>query len=224
MAQKLLTIAIDGPAGAGKSTIAKGIAKQLGIVYMDTGAMYRAMGLKAKRLGTDPDDWETVAKLKDNTTISISHNNSGQLVYLDGEDVTNLIRTADISNYASKVSAVPAIRMFMVSLQQDIAKGISVCMDGRDIGTFVLPNANVKVFLTASVDERARRRYQELLNKGEAVAYCDVRADIIQRDRQDTMREFAPLKQAEDAHVIDTTGMNVEQVISEIIALTESYR
>lgn len=215
-----ITIAIDGPAGAGKSTIAKAVSRELGIIYLDTGAMYRTVALKAMREGVDYRDGEGLARLVSNMNIRIEFAKDGQKIFLEGEDVTDLIRTPEISMGASQVSAVPAVRMKMVELQREIAAGDSVVMDGRDIGTFVLPGATLKIFLTATIEERAARRYKEMAGKGIAQSNLEeVRRDMESRDLQDSTRAFAPLKKAEDAVEIDTTGMEIQRVADEIISL-----
>jgi len=212
-----INIAIDGPAGAGKSTIAKIIAESLKITYLDTGAMYRAVALKAIRNGIDTKDEDSLVKMLEDTDISISYEQNNQIVYLDGEDVTKQIRTPDVSIGASNVAVVPQVRIKMVELQRKIAEERSVVMDGRDIGTYVLPNADVKIFLTASVEVRARRRYNELLEKGtNNISYDDVLKDVIYRDKNDSSRDFAPLKKAEDAIEIDTTELNIDEVVEKI--------
>ncbi|MBQ1977491.1 MAG: (d)CMP kinase, partial [Ruminococcus sp.] len=181
-----IAIAIDGPAGAGKSTIAKAAAKHLGFIYVDTGAMYRAIGLNCLRNGIDPTDAQAVTALLADTKVSLARDEQkNQLVILNGEDVSGFIRTPEVSMAASRASAIPEVRAFLLSLQRDMAKEYDVIMDGRDIGTVVLPDAKVKIFLTASAEIRARRRYDELIEKGEDVKYEDVLADVIERDNND---------------------------------------
>lgn len=214
-----INIAIDGPAGAGKSTIAKQVSKALGIIYIDTGAMYRAVALKAIREGINTNDREMLSQLVKNIDIEIRHIGMEQHIFLDGEDVTSKIRTPEISIGASNVAAIPEVRIKMVELQRNIAAGNSVVMDGRDIGTYVLPDAELKIFLTASADERARRRYQEQIEKGMAdISFDEVKKDIEYRDKNDAGRDFAPLAKAADAIEIDTTSMTVEQVAEKIIS------
>lgn len=216
---KGIAIAIDGPAGAGKSTVAKIISKNLGILYLDTGAMYRAAALKAIRLGISTKCAQELADMIRNVDIRIEYKGSEQRVLLDGVDVTNDIRTPEAGIGASDVSAVPAVRLKLVELQRDIAGKNDVVMDGRDIGTYVLPDARYKFFLTATVEERAKRRYLELLSKGmDNVSFEDVQKDIRYRDHNDSSRAFAPLKKAEDAVEIDTTGMDAESVAKKILA------
>lgn len=210
-------IALDGPSGSGKSTVAKSIAKRLGILYLDTGAMYRAVGLNALMCGVDTRDWKSVEKVLEKTDVRVAYADSGQRIYLNGEDVTDKIRTPEVSRAASDVSAVPAVRLAMVELQREIAKSASVVMDGRDIGTYVLPNAKYKFFLTAAPEERARRRHAELEAKGLICSYEDVLREMLERDKNDSSRELAPLKKAGDAELVDTTNMTVEQVIEHII-------
>ena len=219
---EFINIAIDGPAGAGKSTIAKQVAKMLGILYLDTGAMYRAVALKAIREGIDTLDWVEVAHISENIDIDIVYDESGvQKVILDGEDVSSLIRTQEVSKGSSDVSAVPSVRIKLVELQRKIAEKNSVIMDGRDIGTYVLPNANTKIFLTASVDERAKRRYKEMYENDNKHTFDDVKKDIEYRDNNDSSREFAPLSVAADAILIDTTGISIDEVMKKIIKIIE---
>ena len=206
-----MIIAIDGPAGAGKSTIAKLLAKKLGILYLDTGAMYRAVGLKAVENGVDISDEDAVKKMLDSTTVDVKICDSVQRVYLDGQDVTGRIREHRVSKAASDISAVPCVRYKMVELQREIASRCDTVLDGRDIGTFVLPNAEYKIFLTASVAERARRRYEELKAKGEDCTLESITADIEKRDYNDSHRALAPLRKADDAVEIDTTDLTIER-------------
>jgi len=214
-----LTIAIDGPAGAGKSTVARLLAKRMGILYLDTGAMYRAMGLKVLERGRDPRKPEDVIPLLPDTDISVQLDEEGQKVLLDGRDVTDEIRTRRISNAASDVGTIPEVRQKLVEIQRQIAKKVPIVMDGRDIGTYVLPNADLKIFLTASPEERARRRWKELMEKGIKSDYDSVLQEIIQRDANDSNRSFAPLQKAEDAVLIDTTNKSIDQVIEELVCL-----
>lgn len=217
-----MIIAIDGPAGAGKSTIAKLIAKQLGLVYIDTGAMYRAVGLKAKRNNIACSEQEKIEEMLKNTEVELKNENGATAVYLDGENVSTEIRLPEISRMASDISAVPAVRYAMVEMQRSMANKTDTILDGRDIGTFVLPNADVKIFLTASVEERAERRYKELIARGENVKREDVRSDIEKRDYNDSHRALAPLKKADDATEVDTTGMTIDQVCEKIISLVRN--
>lgn len=217
-----MIIAIDGPAGAGKSTIAKLIAKQLGLVYIDTGAMYRAVGLKAKRNNIACSEQEKIAEMLKNTEVELKNENGATAVYLDGENVSTEIRLPEISRMASDISAVPVVRYAMVEMQRSMANKTDTILDGRDIGTFVLPNADVKIFLTASVEERAERRYKELIARGENVKREDVRSDIEKRDYNDSHRALAPLKKADDATEVDTTGMTINQVCEKIISLVRN--
>ena len=205
-------IAIDGPSGAGKSTLAKFIAAQLNYLYVDTGAIYRTVGLYAKRNNVDPQNGPAVAALLDSIHIDMKYGDDGlQHMYLNGEDVTAAIRQHEISKYASDVSAIPQVRAFLLDMQRSFARTNHVVMDGRDIGTVVLPNAQVKVYLTADPEDRARRRYDELLQRGQQADYETVLKDLIQRDYNDSHRAIAPLKQAEDALLLDTTGNTLEQ-------------
>lgn len=214
-------IAIDGPSGAGKSTISKQIAKRLGFVYIDTGAMYRACALACLRANINPKTNPADASaLVDSVQLDLSYGADGtQLIFLNGEDVSGLIRTPEVSIGASDVSAIPAVRIRMVELQQELASRRNVIMDGRDIGTHVLPDANVKIFLTASAEDRAQRRYEELRQRGEQVEYDDVLRDMRYRDQNDSSRAFAPLTAAPDAIVADTTGNTLEQSIAQIYQL-----
>lgn len=210
-------IAIDGPAGAGKSSISKKVAKALGYIYIDTGAMYRTVGLKAVRCGIDTKDSEGVASILPTLDIDIRHEGVEQHIFLDGENVSDQIRTPEISMAASNVSAIPAVRVALVDFQRKLAENHDVVMDGRDIGSFVLPDAEVKIFLTASVDARAERRYKELLEKGETVDFEAVREDMILRDKQDSTRAVSPLVVAEGATVIDTSKLNFEESVNAVI-------
>jgi len=215
-----ISVAIDGPAGAGKSTIAKNIAKKKNFIYLDTGAMYRACALKAIRNNIDCNDSDLVTKMLDSTDINIKFENGLQQVYVDGDNVTPLIRTPEVSKGASDISAIHSVRLKMVEIQRSIAKDKNVILDGRDIGTFVLPEAEIKIFLTASIEERAKRRYLELIDKGmEDVSFEEVINDIKYRDLNDSSRDFAPLKKAEDAIEIDTTSKSIEEVEEDIIAI-----
>lgn len=219
---KTFSIAIDGPAGAGKSSVAKAVAAALGAHTIDTGAMYRAMGLYMLRRGVDVRDAAAVTARADEPVITIGHDGDGrQITYLDGEDVSGVIRSPECSAASSAVSAVPAVRARMVALQRDIARGISLVMDGRDIGTTVLPDATVKIFLTATPEERARRRVGEYEKKGESADYEEILREIIARDYQDSHREVSPLAQAEDAVLLDTSDMNIDQVIESILRIAK---
>lgn len=205
------SIAIDGPSGAGKSTLAKALAKELNFLYVDTGAIYRTLGLSVYRCGMNPSDAVAVAEMLPRLKIEMGYGEDGlQHMHLDGEDVTTAIRQHEISDYASKVSAIPAVRAFLLEMQRKLARENDVIMDGRDIGTVVLPDADLKIYLTADAEDRANRRYLELLQRGQQTDYETVLRDVIQRDRQDTEREAAPLRQAEDAVLVDTTGVDLE--------------
>ena len=214
-------IAIDGPAGAGKSTIAKLVAKQEKLVYVDTGAMYRAMGIYFSRLGADPADEAAITAQVDGADITIKYENDAQQVCLNDENVTGLLRTEEAGNMASKVSKNGAVRKKMVELQQKLAQTTAVVMDGRDIGTVVLPDALLKIYLTASVEVRAMRRYKELVEKGEQCDLKAIEADIAERDHQDMTREISPLKQADDAVLVDSSCMTIEEVVK---AITDLYK
>ena len=209
----MINIAIDGPAGAGKSTIARSLAAKLGFIYVDTGALYRAVGVNAMRKGMDTKNAEQVTSILGDTKVSLRFVDGEQRVFLGDEDVSLAIRTPEASMAASNVSAIPAVREFLFDLQRNIAKENDCLMDGRDIGTVVLPEAQVKIFLTASAEVRAKRRYDELLAKGMKAEYNDVLEEMIQRDYQDSHRAIAPLKQADDAVLVDTSEMNLEQVL-----------
>jgi len=217
----IFSIAIDGPAGAGKSTIAKAVAKKLGAMYLDTGAMYRTVGLYFSRKGVEKDT-ETVAKLAHDMDIEVKFEGSVQRMYLDGEDVTDFIRSPEASMAASAVSAVPEVRKRLVRLQQDTAKGVSIVMDGRDIGTVVLPDATLKLFVTATAEARAMRRYNDLRAAGLLPKFHDVLDELVERDYNDSHRSTTPLMRAEDAHLLDTTNMTIAQVISEVERLLKA--
>lgn len=212
-------IAIDGPAGAGKSTIAKKIAKKMDFIYVDTGAMYRAMALYLIRKGISPADTEKITEVCREADISIEYRDGEQVVLLDGENVNAFLRTEEVGNMASRSSAVPAVREKLVELQQKLAAKADVVMDGRDIGTVVLPEADVKVYLTASSAVRAKRRYLELQEKGGEPDIQKIEQDIIDRDYRDMHREHSPLRQAEDAVLVDTSDMTIEEVVERITAL-----
>lgn len=205
-----INVAIDGPAGAGKSTIARAAAKELGFIYVDTGALYRTVGLYSIRKGFDTKDAEKVISTLGDIKITLGFKDGEQRVYLNGEDVSEAIRTPEASMGASNVSAIPKVREFLFDLQKNIAKENDCLMDGRDIGTVVLPDAQVKIFLTASPETRAKRRYDELVAKGSDVKYEDVLDDLIKRDYQDTHREIAPLKVADDAVLVDTSDLTFD--------------
>ena len=214
---KTYSIAIDGPAGAGKSTIAKRLAKELGYYYVDTGAIYRTVAYFMDLLGVSPKDVDGVERYIDELTIGIEYDDDGlQHMIMNGMDVTGEIRTQDISQKASLVSAHGVVRGVLLDMQRDVAKQHNVIMDGRDIGTVVLPNANVKIFLTASAEVRAKRRTEELLAKGQKAEYETILKEIQQRDYQDTHREIAPLKMAKDSIKVDTSDMDIDQVVAEI--------
>lgn len=214
-------IAIDGPAGAGKSTIAKTLAKQMGYVYVDTGAMYRAMAYYFLQQGIEGDDEERVTAAVDGADVTIRYENDAQQVFLNGENITGSLRTEQVGIMASKTSVYPAVRTKLVALQQKLAKTTDVIMDGRDIGTCVLPDAQVKIYLTASVETRAKRRYDELVEKGEAADLERIAADIKDRDYRDMHREMSPLKQAKDAVLVDSSEMNIDEVVAKITAIVK---
>ena len=212
---KILRIAVDGPSGAGKSTIAKAVAKKLNIDYIDTGAMYRAVGYKMLQEGVALTDIEGLQAMLDDTEIDFSQGN----IYLDGEIVNDVIRTQEISKQASDCSAIGIVRKKLVDLQQKMGESKSVIMDGRDIGTVVFPDAEFKFYVTASAEERARRRYEELIAKGQEVNYDQVLIDINTRDHNDSTREITPLRKADDAVEVDTTDMGIEEVVTHICGL-----
>ncbi len=218
-----MQIAIDGPSGAGKSTLAKSLAKSLGFIYIDTGAMYRSIGLYALRKGIDiPKEPDAVSAILDEVNLSIRHIDGLQHIFLNGEDVSDEIRKPEVSIAASNVAVIPAVRLKLVDLQRLLADKNNVIMDGRDIGTYVLPNADVKIFLTASAEDRAMRRFEELKQKGTATTYEEVLADMKFRDANDSSRDFAPLKPAEDAVLLDTTGNTLEQSVAQMSELVQS--
>ncbi|MCI8880342.1 MAG: (d)CMP kinase [Clostridiaceae bacterium] len=216
---KRFAAALDGPSGAGKSTVAKAAAARLGILYVDTGAMYRAVGLAVLRRGIGEDDAAGIEQVLPEITVTLRHGPDGQRVFLSGEDVSDAIRNDRVAQYASKCSAVPAVRAFLLDAQRALARENSVIMDGRDIGTVVLPDAEVKIFLTASVEARAQRRYHELQERGQDVTLEGVRADIERRDSQDRNRPIAPLRQAGDAVLLDTSSMTLEASIDAVLRL-----
>ena len=219
-----MKIAIDGPAGAGKSTISKAVAENLGYIYIDTGAMYRSVGLAALDAGLNPKSEQDVISILDGITIDIKNEDGAPAFYLNGENVTKRIREDKVSMAASDVAVIPAVRLKLVELQRKLAEKADVVMDGRDIGTYVLPDAELKIFLTATVRERAMRRYKELIAKGAEVELETVEADIAARDKNDSEREFAPLRQADDAVLVDTTGLSIQEVIAAIHELVEKRR
>lgn len=216
---KSFNLAIDGPAGAGKSTIAKRIAKQLGFIYVDTGAMYRAMALYFLRNHIDSSESNKIEEACKSVVVTIEYKDGEQLVVLNGENVNSYIRTEEVGNMASTTSVNKAVRLKLVELQQKLAEKENVVMDGRDIGTYVLPNADVKIYLTASSKERARRRWAELRDKGIEADIDEIEKDIVERDNRDMTREFAPLKQAEDALYLDSSEMTIDEVVDQIISL-----
>lgn len=212
-------IAVDGPAGAGKSTIAKLIAKKMNLIYVDTGAMYRAMALHMLKNGIDIADDAAVIAECINADITIKYEDGVQVVYLNGENINAFLRTEEVGNAASKTSVLPEVRARLLELQQSLAKSSDCIMDGRDIGTCVLPNADVKIYLTASSAVRAKRRYDELVAKGETCDIAKIQADIEERDYRDMNREVSPLKQAEDAVLVDSSYMTIEEVVEKIVSI-----
>ncbi|MCC5909878.1 MAG: (d)CMP kinase [Clostridiaceae bacterium] len=212
---KNLQIAIDGPAGAGKSTIAKRLAESLQITYIDTGAMYRALTLKALKEKIDVEDTEKIIKLAQKTNIVFSKN----IVYIDNSSVEEEIRSYEVTENVSYIAKIPEVRRILMKLQKKMAENDNVVMDGRDIGTHVLPNASIKIFLTASVEERAQRRYYQLLEKGHKINLKEIENSIEERDKIDSERKYAPLVQAEDAIILDTTGLTIDEVVKKIINL-----
>ena len=212
-------VALDGPAGAGKSTVAKAVAKNLEILYVDTGALYRSLALFAINNNVSCSDEENVLKILDKANVELKYVDKVQRVFLNGEDVSEKIRTPEISMGASDISAIPAVRQFLLDLQRKIARENSVIMDGRDIGTVILPDAEVKIFITASAEIRAKRRYDELIEKGQDVVYEDVLKDVIERDYNDSHRKIAPLKQADDAILLDTSSLSLDESIDAVIEI-----
>lgn len=209
-------VAIDGPAGAGKSTVAKRVAKEMGFIYVDTGAMYRAMAVYFLKQGLKPEEADKIAEAAKGANVSIAYEDGVQQVYLNGENVTSLLRTEEVGNMASVSSAIKEVRAQIFDLQRELAKAKDVVMDGRDIGTNILPNADVKVYLTASVETRANRRFLELQEKGVACDLAEIAHDIEERDTRDMNREIAPLKQADDAVLVDSSYMTIEEVVDAI--------
>ena len=212
-------VAIDGPAGAGKSTIAKLVAKEKGYIYVDTGAMYRGLAIHFLDKGIQPQETEKVIEACKDAEVTIAYEDAVQHVYLNGKDISSRLRNEEVGNMASVTSAIPEVRKKLLELQQNLAKTQNVIMDGRDIGTCVLPHADVKVYLTASVETRAKRRYQELQEKGEDCNLEEIAHDIEERDRRDMTREIAPLKQAEDAILVDSSNMTIAEVVKTIVDL-----
>ena len=209
-------VAIDGPAGAGKSTKAKLVAKEKGYIYVDTGAMYRGLAIHFLNRGIDPEDRDAVAEACRDAEVTIGYEDGVQQIYLNGENVTSMLRTEETGNMASKTSAIPEVREKLLELQRSLAREKDVIMDGRDIGTNILPDADVKIYLTASVETRARRRYDELREKGEDCSLEEISRDIKERDERDMTREIAPLKKADDAVLVDSSDMTIQQVVDEI--------
>jgi len=222
MSEKVFAVAIDGPAGAGKSTIAKSLSKKLGVIYVDTGAMYRAMALYLIREGVSASDAAAISSKCNTADISIRFENGEQQVVLNGENVNGFIRTEEVGNMASSSSPNPGVRKKLVELQRKLASEKSVVMDGRDIGTVVLPDAKVKIYLTASSAVRAKRRYDELTAKGETCDLAKIEADIIERDHRDMSREISPLKQADDAVLVDTSDMTIDEVENRLMEIVRS--
>lgn len=219
--EKIINIAIDGPGGAGKSTISKAVAKKLDILYVDTGSLYRTIGLFVKQKNIDPKDALAVASVLDEISIEVKYENGTQVNYLNGINHGDAIRTPEMSMYASDVSKIPEVRAFLLETQKQIARSTSVIMDGRDIGTVILPNADVKIFLTASAECRAMRRYKELCERGQNVRYEDVLLEMNERDEQDSSRKIAPAKPAEDAILLDTTTFDFNQSVNAILEIIE---
>lgn len=220
--EKIINIAIDGPGGAGKSTISKTVAKKLDILYVDTGSLYRTIGLFVKLKGVNPKDASAVAAILPEISIEVKYENGAQVNYLNGVNHGEAIRTPEMSMYASDVSAIPAVRSFLLETQKQIAKTNSVIMDGRDIGTVILPNADVKIFLTASEECRAMRRYNELIERGQSVTYEQVLSEMNERDTQDSSRKIAPAKPADDAIILDTTGFEFEDSVNAILEIIKN--
>lgn len=220
----MIRIAIDGPGGAGKSSLAKAIAKELSIVYVDTGALYRTIGLFMLNNGVDPKDAEGVCARLNDFTLEMKFVDGKQIILLNGNDVGDTIRTPEVSMAASAVSAIPAVREFLLSTQRSIAEKNSVIMDGRDIGTVILPNAEIKIFLTASPEARAKRRFDELIAKGKTVTYEQVYSEMVERDTNDSTRAVAPCVQAKDAILLDNSDLTAEQTVTEVLNIIENYK
>jgi len=218
---KKISIAIDGPAGSGKSTTAKLVAKELGLQYIDTGAMYRAVALKVLKTNTNPDDVDKISKLVKNIDIRFKNENNEQRIFLDNEDVTELIRAPEVTNLSSPISALQPVREAMVALQKNYGKNGGVVMEGRDIGTVVMPQAEVKIFLIASLYERTKRRHLELQAKGIEKDFYELEKEILARDVRDTTREISPLTKAQDAIEIDTTNLSVEEQVKRIVSIAK---
>jgi len=224
MNKKRLVIAIDGPSGAGKSTTARLLAERLGYIYIDTGAMYRAVGWKTRREGIDPEDEEKLEDLCRRTEVAIKQDNSDPRFYVDGQDVTGELRTPEMGMTASAVSKSPSVRARLLTLQRELGKNGGVVMDGRDIGTVVFPGADVKFYLDAGAEERGRRRHRELREKGMDVELGRITRELADRDRQDSGRSLAPLRRADDALLIDTTSMNIDEVVNAMMAYIEKMK
>ncbi len=216
-------IAIDGPSGAGKSTLSRAIAKEIGFIYVDTGALYRAVGFFAYQSKINADNKDAIAGMLSNIEIDLKFLHDEQRVFLNGKDVSDNIRMHIVSDFASKVGAVTQVRDFLLDMQRRLAEKYDVVMDGRDIGTVVLPHAQLKIYLTASAHDRAQRRYKELLEKGQSVSFDKILADVIERDKRDMSREIAPLKIADDAVVVDTTGKTFEQSLDLLTRLIKEH-
>ena len=217
----MFKIAIDGPSGAGKSSVAKALSKKIGIVYVDTGALYRTVGYYIRSVGADPKSAEQVTPHLKDINIEVKYENGSQYVYLNGENLGDKIREPEISMYASAVSAIPAVRAFLLETQKSVARANNVVMDGRDIGTVILPDAEVKIFLTASVECRAKRRVLELAEKGMDAKYEDVLAEMIERDNNDKNRDVAPAIPAEDAVILDNSDLTMEETLDKIIEIAK---
>ena len=212
-------VAVDGPAGAGKSTIAKLVAKKMGYIYVDTGAMYRGLAIHFLKKGIDPEEKEAVVEACRDAEVTIGYESGVQQIYLNGENVTDMLRTEEVGNMAFRTSAIPEVREKLLELQRSLAREKDVIMDGRDIGTNILPDADVKIYLTASVETRAKRRYDELKEKGESCDLEEIARDIKARDERDMTRDIAPLKKAEDAVLVDSSDMTIEEVVGRICSL-----
>lgn len=220
----MINVAIDGPAGAGKTTVSKIVAEQLGFIYFDTGALYRALAYHMKQLGMDTRETERVIPELENIKLTLVHDNNEQRVILNGEDVTAFIRTPEISRSASDISAIPEVRQYLINVQRDFAANNDTVMEGRDIGTVIIPDAAIKIYLDAQPEERAKRRYIQLTGSGDKTTYNDVLNALIARDYNDSHREIAPLKMADDAILIDGTKLSIADIVDKIVTMVKTHK